>query len=99
MHYANVMDASIKYSKAYYLVEKTSLTFEQIANYCDISALEVKAIADGLSTMCRSGFDLVLNGLLTIEEIKLCEKDKNIALPKRSFANEKKRSRTRKKSV
>ena len=42
MHYANVMDASIKYSKAYYLVEKTSLTFEQIANYCDISALEVK---------------------------------------------------------
>lgn len=66
---------SINYSKAYWLVHNTTLTFDQIAQYCGIHILEVTAIADGLSKMCTSGYDIVEMGEVTKEEVLRCEAD------------------------
>lgn len=64
---------------AVWLVENTSLTFEQIADFCGLHPLEVQAIADGeVSTL--QGLDPVANGQTTREDIERCEKDPNARL-------------------
>ncbi len=60
---------------AVWLIDNTALTFEQIAAFCELHALEVQAIADGEVSAGIQGFDPVLNGQLTRTEIERCEKD------------------------
>jgi hypothetical protein len=60
---------------AVWLVENTSLSFEQIADFCKLHPLEVKAIADGESALTIKGLDPVLTGQLTREEIEAAEAD------------------------
>jgi len=60
---------------AVWLVENTSLSFEQIAQLCNLHVLEVKAIADGDAAQGIKGLDPILTGQLTREDIALAEKD------------------------
>ncbi len=60
---------------AVWLVESTSLSFEQIADFCKLHPLEVKAIADGESALTIKGLDPILTGQLTREEIDRGETD------------------------
>lgn len=62
---------------AVWLVDNTSLTFEQIAELCQIHLLEVKAIADGETTQNILGIDPVINGQISREEITKAEQDSN----------------------
>ena len=55
---------------AVWLVENTSLSFEQIADFCKLHPLEVKAIADGDVAQGIKGLDPILTGQLTREEIE-----------------------------
>ena len=54
---------------AVWLVENTSLSFDQIAQLCNLHPLEVKAIADGDAAQGIKGLDPILTGQLTREEI------------------------------
>lgn len=60
---------------AVWLVENTSLSFEQIAEFCRLHPLEVKAIADGDSAQGIKGLDPINSGQLTREEIEAAEAD------------------------
>ena len=60
---------------AVWLVENTALSFDQIADFCKLHPLEVKAIADGDAAQGIKGLDPVLTGQLTREEIGRAEKD------------------------
>ncbi|OXT02570.1 cytoplasmic protein [Notoacmeibacter marinus] len=62
---------------AVWLVDNTALSFDQIAHFCKLHPLEVKAIADGESAQGIKGLDPVSNGQLTREEIEKAEADKN----------------------
>jgi hypothetical protein len=61
---------------AVWLVENTSLTFEQIAAFCGMHALEVQGIADGEVAIGIVGLDPIASGQLTREEIVRSEGDK-----------------------
>ena len=65
---------------AVWLIEKTSLTFDQIAEFVGMHPLEVQAIADGEVAQGIIGYDPVLNGQLTREEIARAEADPNARL-------------------
>jgi hypothetical protein len=65
---------------AVWLVENTSLTFEQIADFCELHPLEVQAIADGEVAVQMQGLDPVANGQTTTEEIERCQADPNARL-------------------
>ncbi len=58
---------------AVWLVDNTSLTFEQIGSFCGLHPLEVQAIADGEVAANIIAENPVLNGELTAAEIKRCE--------------------------
>lgn len=60
---------------AVWLVENTSLSFEQIAEFCGLHVLEVKGIADGDVAHGIKGLDPISNGQLTREEIKKAEEE------------------------
>lgn len=60
---------------AVWLVDNTALTFDQIADFCGLHALEVQAIADGEVAPGMQGLDPTANGQLTKEEIARCEAD------------------------
>lgn len=60
---------------AVWLVENTSLTFDQIASFCGLHGLEVKGIADGDVAQGIKGLDPVTSGQLTREEIEKAERD------------------------
>jgi len=60
---------------AVWLVENTTLTFQQIGAFCKLHELEVQAIADGEVAVGIVGLDPVTNGQLTREEIARCEAD------------------------
>src|SRR3954469_22936514 len=65
---------------AVWLIEKTALTFTQIAEFCGMHPLEVQAIADGEVAQGIVGYDPVANGQLTRKEIERCEADPNARL-------------------
>ena len=65
---------------AVWLIEKTSLSFEQVADFVGMHPLEVQAIADGEVAQGIIGYDPVLNGQLTREEIVRCEADPALRL-------------------
>jgi hypothetical protein len=60
---------------AVWLVENTSLTFDQIADFCKLHPLEVKGIADGEVAAGIKGHDPITSGQLTREEIEKAEKN------------------------
>ncbi|HEY3908638.1 MAG TPA: cell cycle transcriptional regulator TrcR [Stellaceae bacterium] len=60
---------------AVWLVENTSLTFEQIADFCALHPLEIQAIADGEVANQMQGLDPVANGQTTAAEIARCQAD------------------------
>ena len=51
-------------------VENTALSFDQVADFCKLHPLEVKAIADGDAAQGIKGFDPIQTGQLTREEIE-----------------------------
>ncbi len=65
---------------AVWLVDNTSLTFEQIADFCGLHPLEVKGIADEDVAKGIKGQDPVSAGQLTREQIEAAEKDPKIRL-------------------
>jgi uncharacterized protein len=65
---------------AVWLVDNTSLSFDQIAHLCNLHPLEVKAIADGDAAQGIKGLDPVLTGQLTREEISRGEADSSYRL-------------------
>jgi len=65
---------------AVWLVDNTALTFEQIAQFCSLHPLEVKAIADGEASQGIKGMDPIITGQLTREEIARGEEDPNYRL-------------------
>jgi hypothetical protein len=65
---------------AVWLVENTSLTFDQIAEFCKLHPLEVKGIADGEVAAGIKGHDPITSGQLTREEIAKGEKDEDYRL-------------------
>jgi hypothetical protein len=65
---------------AVWLVDNTSLSFEQIAEFCGLHALEVKGIADGEVAVGIRGLDPVGAGMLQRAEIARCEQDKGARL-------------------
>lgn len=60
---------------AVWLVENTSLSFEQIAEFCGLHVLEVKGIADGDVAHGIKGMDPISSGQLSREEIARAEQD------------------------
>ena len=65
---------------AVWLVENTSLTFKQIANFCKLHEVEVQGIADGEVAKGIVGYNPIISGQLTREEIELSSSDKNRSL-------------------
>lgn len=65
---------------AVWLVENTTLTFKQIADFCELHELEVQAIADGDVSFNIMGLNPLETNQLTAEEIKRCEADKRASL-------------------
>ena len=61
---------------AVWLVENTSLTFDQIAEFCKLHPLEVKGIADGEVAAGIKGYDPITSGQLSREELGRAERDK-----------------------
>ncbi len=65
---------------AVWLVENTTLTFKQIAEFCELHELEIQAIADGDIAYNIIGVSPINNGQLSMEEIKRCEENQNTIL-------------------
>jgi len=60
---------------AVWLVDNTTLSFKQIADFCELHELEVQGIADGDVATGVKGFDPITNNQLTAEEIEAGEKN------------------------
>ena len=65
---------------AIWLVENTSLSFRQIANFCGMHELEIKGIADGEVGAGIKGLNPITNNQLTKEEIERCSNDSDLEL-------------------
>ena len=62
---------------AVWLVDNTSLSFEQIADFCKLHPLEVKGIADGEVAQGIKGLDPVASGQISREELDAAIADPN----------------------
>ena len=62
---------------AVWLVENTTLTFKQIADFCKIHEVEVQGIADGEVAKGIKAYNPIIAGQLSREEIELSSKDEN----------------------
>jgi hypothetical protein len=78
---------------AVWLVDNTTLTFRQIADFVGMHELEIAGIADGEVAQGIKGFDPIQNNQLTADEIKRCEASPaaRLELKKRELAPEPKR--------
>ena len=79
---------------AVWLVENTTLTFKQIAEFCNLHELEIKGIADGDVAKGIKAYNPILAGQLSREEIELCSKD-----PKKKLQLTKKYTKQLKKNM
>jgi hypothetical protein len=68
------------HATASWLVDNTSLSFPQIAEFCGLHILEVQAMADDLASSKYTGRDPVHSGELTHEEIARAQADPNYSL-------------------
>ena len=62
---------------AVWLVENTTLTFKQIANFCNLHEVEVQGIADGEVAKGIKAYNPIISGQLSREEIELSSKDQS----------------------
>ena len=62
---------------AVWLVENTTLTFKQIAQFCNLHEVEIQGIADGEVAKGIKPYNPIISGQLTREEIELSSKDEN----------------------
>ena len=62
---------------AVWLVENTTLTFKQIAEFCNLHEVEIQGIADGEVAKGIVGYNPIIAGQLTKEEIELSSKDQS----------------------
>ena len=62
---------------AVWLVENTTITFKQIATFCNLHEVEVQGIADGEVAKGIMAYNPIISGQLTREEIELASKDEN----------------------
>ena len=69
---------------ALWLVENTTLTFKQIADFCKMHEVEVQGIADGEVGKGIVAYNPIMSGQLTRDEIELSSKDNNRSLKMKS---------------
>ena len=62
---------------AVWLVENTTLTFKQIANFCNMHEVEIQGIADGEVAKGIKAYNPIISGQLSREEIELSSNDEN----------------------
>ena len=62
---------------AVWLVENTTLTFKQIAHFCNLHEVEIQGIADGEVAKGIKAYNPIISGQLSREEIELSSKDEN----------------------
>ena len=62
---------------AVWLVENTTLTFKQIANFCNLHEVEIQGIADGEVAKGIKPYNPIISGQLAREEIELSSKDES----------------------
>ena len=65
---------------AVWLVENTTLTFKQIANFCNLHEVEIQGIADGEVAKGIKAYNPIISGQLSRDEIELSSKDENRTL-------------------
>ncbi len=70
---------------AVWLVENTTLTFKQIADFCKLHEVEVQGIADGEVAKGIKAYNPIMTGQLSREEIELSSKDKDRPLQIKSL--------------
>ena len=70
---------------AVWLVENTTLTFKQIANFCKLHEVEIQGIADGEVAKGIKAYNPIISGQLSREEIELSSKDVNRPLKINNF--------------
>ena len=70
---------------AVWLVENTTLTFKQIAEFCKLHEVEIQGIADGEVAKGIIGCNPIISGQLTKEEISLSSSDQNRPLKINSY--------------
>lgn len=80
---------------AIWLIDNTTLTFEQIGEFCNLHPLEVQAIADGDISIGILGHDPVISGQLTFDEIERCQADPALRLHLSPISHE---AKTRKRA-
>ena len=62
---------------AVWLVENTTLTFKQIANFCNLHVVEIQGIADGEVAKGIKPYNPIISGQISREEIELSTKDES----------------------
>lgn len=74
---------------AMWLINNTALTFDQIADFCALHQLEVKAMADEMHPERIIPLDPIVTGQLTTEEIAAAERDprKKLVMAKQKYTN------------
>ena len=65
---------------AVWLLDNTSLTFQQISDFCELHILEIESIANGEVVTKLPGINPINNKVLTDDEIKKCEKNSRLKL-------------------
>ncbi len=82
---------------AVWLVDNTTLTFQQIAEFTGMHDLEISGIADGEVAIGIKGQNPITSGQLTAEEVKRCEEDSTarLRLHKKKLAPEQKKKAPR----
>jgi hypothetical protein len=70
----------MKKATAVWLIENTSLTFDQIATFCSLHPLEIQTLADQENGSPAVSIDPVTTGQISWEEIERCQKDPNTTL-------------------
>ena len=70
---------------AVWLVENTTLTFKQIADFCKLHEVEIQGIADGEVAKGIKAYNPIISGQLTREEIELSSEDENRPLQIKSY--------------
>ena len=70
---------------AVWLVENTTLTFKQIADFCNLHEVEVQGIADGEVAKGIKAYNPIISGQLSRQEIKLSSENQNRPLEMQSI--------------
>ena len=70
---------------AVWLVENTTLTFKQVADFCKLHEVEIQGIADGEVAKGIVGYNPIISGQLSREEIELSSKDENRPLKIKTY--------------